>query len=66
MFKVSPNLKKRERWHRLLNKGHRFALLDTNNKIIDSAREERALRLKLAFYRDLTLIDIAKHLDSLI
>lgn len=64
MFTKSPALKKRERWHNLLNKGHKFALIDDKTKVIDSAREKRALELTARFRPDLLMIDIADYLDK--
>lgn len=64
MFQKSPAIKKRERWHNLLNKGHKFALIDNKTKVIDSARDKRALALTQRFRPELTLIDIADYLDK--
>lgn len=33
MYRIDPERKKRDRWHRLLNQGMRFALIDASENI---------------------------------
>lgn len=64
MFTKDPALKRREKWHNLLNKGHKFALMNEKGRIIESAREAKMLNLTLRFRPELSLVDVEKELSK--
>lgn len=44
MYKVNPAIKAKAKWHKLLNNGYRFALLDENQNVKFAARFEYELK----------------------
>ncbi|MCX8980074.1 hypothetical protein NLN92_18895 [Citrobacter portucalensis] len=43
MFRRNPQLRAADKWHKLLNNGNSFVLVDGNNKIYAAHREEMVL-----------------------
>lgn len=63
-FKRDPAARARDKWHKALNNGHRFAILDANNRIVDCARDEYRLKPAVMFRPDLRIVVIADMLDD--
>lgn len=66
MFKPDPLRAPRNRYHQLLNKGHRFALVESSTgKITMSARRADTLKPFYHWRPDLTLVDVQEQLNAL-
>lgn len=60
MYKTDPQRIAAAKWHKLLNNGYKFALLDAKNKIIAAARyqyEIDALKRKQPLLIQVTILD---------
>ncbi|MCS5452552.1 hypothetical protein ACJVQT_23085 [Enterobacter huaxiensis] len=45
MYKINPETKAKQKWHKLLNNGYRFALVDNEENVKFAARYEYELKL---------------------
>lgn len=67
MTAINSNLAERMPYHKILNKGHKFALIETDtNKVITTARRAESLKPFTHFRPDLEIIDVNAKLDALI
>lgn len=66
MFKPDPIRAQREQYNRLLNKGHRHALIEiSTGKVTMSARRADALKPFYYWRPDLKLLDVQEALNAL-
>lgn len=63
-YRRNPAARARDKWHKALNNGNRFAVVDSKNNIIECAREERRLKPLIMFRNDLRIVIITDMLDD--
>lgn len=55
MYRQNPQRKAESKWHKLLNNGNRFVLVDCNDKVYAAHRDEFALQREKRLRPTLTL-----------
>ncbi|HCI6749271.1 TPA: hypothetical protein NPP60_004940 [Klebsiella variicola subsp. variicola] len=63
-YRRNPASRALDKWHKALNNGHRFAVVDAKNNIVECARDEWRLKHFLTFRDDLRIIPIADMLNA--
>ncbi|VGQ11558.1 hypothetical protein SB5439_04965 [Klebsiella variicola] len=63
-YRRAPAARALDKWHKALNNGHRFAVVDAKNNIVECARDEWRLKALVTFRPDLRIIIIADMLKG--
>lgn len=67
MTAINNSLSARLPLHKILNKGHKYALIERESKrVITTARRAENLKVLAQFRGDLEIIDVNAQLDTLI
>ncbi|HDS4345639.1 TPA: hypothetical protein QH074_004328 [Enterobacter hormaechei subsp. steigerwaltii] len=63
-YRTTPAQRDAEKWHKLLNNGHRLALVDSTGRVILAARYAWQLEQQHRRRPDLKQINIADQIDK--
>jgi len=59
MYRIDPKIKAAKKWHKLLNNGYRFALVNAAGEIVRAARFEYELKVIKKYQPQLKQLNIA-------